>query len=320
MTCKEGNAAQSSARLAIAGAIVAALALVAAGSGRCETPGSPAGTSARSSAGSQLTPTPPDSVEILRTTDGSTIVGRITAASADRLELETDLGAMSIKADRIAEITRVPATAIKDGKYWYPNPGDTRLYLFPTGRMLPRGSGYFADYYIFFAAAGYAVTDWFTLAGGASLFPGVDFNEQIYYIAPKVRIASIGDFQAAVGAMVLNVPDFGDDDDSPVIGLIAPVITYGGSDWGLTLGAGYGFADDEVADKPLVLLGLDRRMTRRTAFISENWILPGVDDPMVSYGVRFFGEAISTDLGFFNVISDDAIFPGLPFVAFAFNF
>jgi hypothetical protein len=45
-----------------------------------------------------------------------------------------------------------------------------------------------------------------------------------------------------------------------------------------------------------------------------------VDDPMVSYGVRFFGEAISTDLGFFNVISDDAIFPGLPFVAFAFNF
>jgi hypothetical protein len=268
----------------------------------------------------RLAPTPADSVEVLRTSDGSTLIGRITATSADRIELETDLGTMSILNDRIAEIRRVPRTAIRNGRYWFPDPNPTRLYLFPTGRMLPRGSGYFADYYIFFAAAGYALTDWFTLVGGVSLFPGVDPTEQLYYLAPKVRIASVGDFEAAVAAMVVNIPDFGDDDDTPLVGLIVPVVTYGRSDWGVTLGAGYGFADDEFADKPVVLVGLDKRLTRRTAFVSENWVLPGTDNPVVSYGVRFFGESLSVDLGFFNVISDDAIFPGLPFVAFAFSF
>jgi hypothetical protein len=292
----------------------AALAFVLAATTQCRC-GDPEGIPRRG-----LTPTPPDSVEVLRTDDGSTLIGRITAVGSGQIEFDTDLGRMSIRTDRIAEIKRVPRTSIKNGKYWFPDPNPTRLYLFPTGRMLPRGSGYFADYYVFFTAAGYAITDWFTVIGGVSLFPGVSPTKQLYYLAPKVRIASVGDFQAAVAAMVVNIPDFGDDDDTPLVGLIVPVVTYGGSDWGVTLGAGYGFADDELADKPVVLLGLDRRLTRRTAFVSENWVLPGADNPVVSYGVRFFGESLSVDLGFFNVVSGDAIFPGLPFVAFAVNF
>jgi hypothetical protein len=263
---------------------------------------------------------PADSLDILSTDDGSTLIGSITGIGPDSIEFQTDIGRITIGTSRIVEVRRVHRSTVRKGKYWYPDPNPTRLYLFPTGRMLPRGSGYFADYYIFFAAAGYALTDWFTISGGASLFPGLSPIDQIYYLGPKFRVASGGKFQAAVAALLVNIPDFGDDDENPLIGLVAPVVTYGGPGGGITVGAGYGFAGDEFADKPLVLVGLDRRITRRMALVSENWVLPGTDHPVVSYGLRFFGESLSVDLGFFNVISGDAIFPGLPFVAFVVNF
>ncbi len=56
------------------------------------------------------------------------------------------------------------------------------------------------------------------------------------------------------------------------------------------------------------------------ALVSENWIFPGVDVPVVSYGFRFFGEKMAVDLALFNVLDDDAIFPGIPYVDFVWNF
>ena len=41
---------------------------------------------------------------------------------------------------------------------------------------------------------------------------------------------------------------------------------------------------------------------------------------MVSYGVRLFGEGLAVDMAFINVASEDAIFPGLPYVGFTWNF
>jgi hypothetical protein len=96
--------------------------------------------------------------------------------------------------------------------------------------------------------------------------------------------------------------------------------TYGTPNLSFTGGAGYGFVDGEVADKPMVMVGGEARMTRRTSFVTENWIFPGVDEPVISYGVRFFGEKLSVDLAFINTIGEEAIFPGVPYIDFVFNF
>ncbi|MCZ6819631.1 MAG: hypothetical protein O7G31_09090, partial [Calditrichaeota bacterium] len=69
-----------------------------------------------------------------------------------------------------------------------------------------------------------------------------------------------------------------------------------------------------------IMLGFERRTSRRTAFVSENWIFPGVDNPLISYGFRFFGEKIAVDLAFVNILGEDAIFPGIPYVDFIYNF
>jgi hypothetical protein len=54
--------------------------------------------------------------------------------------------------------------------------------------------------------------------------------------------------------------------------------------------------------------------------VSENWVLPGMDQPLISYGIRFFNEKLSVDLGFLNTIGDGMLFPGIPYIDFVVKF
>ena len=49
-------------------------------------------------------------------------------------------------------------------------------------------------------------------------------------------------------------------------------------------------------------------------------MIPGVNEALISYGLRFFGEKTSVDFAFFNILDDDAIFPGIPYLGFVWNF
>lgn len=268
---------------------------------------------------SDLGPPPPGIVQILKTSDGSTLIGRITKVEDNRVTFATDLTTIEIPVESIVELSEASESSVKSGKYWFPDPSATRLYLFPTARMLPRGEGYLADYYIFFAAAAYGMTDWLTVGGGLSLFPFVDLDHQLYYFTPKVGIGATRNLDLSAGALFLKVPSFCEDDNVPMVGVLDAVATYGGPDASLTAGVGYGFVEDESAGK-LVLVGGSWRFSRRAAFVTENWVIPGVDDAMLSYGVRLMGESISVDLAFFTPTGDDFVFPGVPFVSFSFSF
>ena len=121
----------------------------------------------------------------------------------------------------------------------------------------------------------------------------------------------------AAGALILNVQVF----NSETIGILYSVGTIGRNEnSNFTAGFGYGFVGSELAEKPMVMLGFEGRLSRRTSFVSENWIIPGVDGVLISYGFRFFGEKLAVDLAFFNILGEFAIFPGIPYVDFIINF
>ena len=145
-------------------------------------------------------------------------------------------------------------------------------------------------------------------------------SEQIYYFTPKIGLKAGEKIHVAAGALVIKVPDFDDEDESPLAGILYGVGTYGHPDASLTFGLGYGFVDNELADKPLILIGGEKRLSRRIGFVSENFIFPGVDNPMVSYGIRFFGEKLSVDLALWNTLGKDALFPGFPYIDFVYSF
>ena len=259
----------------------------------------------------------PDSayVQILKSKDGSTLYGRITVIYDEEIEFTTELGTFKIRITNIKSIEDVPQSSFRAGEYWFPNPNNTRLYFAPKGQMLRKGTGYFQNIYIFFAGFAVGLTDNITLGGGMSLFPGIDIDEQLFYLTPKVGIKATETLDLAVGALLVNVPD-----DDETVGILYGVGTFGNENIDFTIGFGYGFVDSDLAEKPMIMLGFERRTSRRTAFVSENWIFPGVDNPLISYGFRFFGEKIAVDLAFVNILGEDAIFPGIPYVDFIYNF
>ena len=104
----------------------------------------------------------------------------------------------------------------------------------------------------------------------------------------------------------------------------------------MTGGLGYGYVDGHFASRPIVMLGGESRLSRRVAFVSENYgfwhtedrficapscqtVSRTVGDAVVSYGLRFMGEKLSTDFAFGNSLKN-AIFPGIPYLAFAVKF
>jgi len=259
-----------------------------------------------------------NSTQILTLKDGSTIMGRITEVREDEIVFQSDIGEMTIAKSKIERVRLVSRDSMKHGKYWFDNPNTTRLYFAPTARMLKKGEGYFSDYWIFFPGIAYGFSDNFTFGGGMSLFPGVDLGNQVFYFTPKMGLKTSHNSNFAAGALIIAIPEI--DDESPLVGILYGVGTLGKPDGSLTAGLGYGFMDDELADKPMFMIGGEKRLSRRVSFVSENWIFPGADFPVVSYGFRFFGEGISVDLALFNALGEEGFFPGLPWIDFVFNF
>lgn len=270
----------------------------------------------------------PDSnhIQILTTIDGAANLGRIIEIGTNEIQFQTELGKLTVPLSKIKEIKEVLAGSIRNGQYWFANSNTTRLYFAPTGRMLKQGEGYFADYYLFFPAITYGITDNITIGGGMSLFPGANLDEQIFFLTPKVGLKTVKNLNLAIGALLIKLPKLFNDENSDTldipygVGILYGVGTYGTVDASFTLGFGYGFVDSDFAEKPMLVVGGEKRLTQRIALVTENWIFPEIEHPLVSYGIRFFGEKLSADLALINTLGEDALFPGFPYVDFVFNF
>jgi len=153
-----------------------------------------------------------------------------------------------------------------------------------------------------------------------SLFPGLELDEQIFYFTPKVGLKCAENFNLATGALIIRIPSSWSDGDSATTGILYGVGTLGKIDSSVSVGFGYGFVDSEFADKPMVMVGGEFRLARRTAFVTENFIFPGLDVPLISYGFRFFGESLAVDFALVNVLGEGIIFPGIPYIDFVVNF
>ena len=260
----------------------------------------------------------PAITHLLRTRDGTTHVGRLVAESADTVRFATSGGMLVVPRAQVAELRTIDPSSVHEGQYWPPDPHATRLYFGPTGRTLKRGEGYFSDLWLFFVNGSVGVTDRLMLGGGMSVFPTSDFSNNIFYLTPKVGIVRGEHFNVAVGALVGFAGKA-----SGSAGMVYGVATNGGPDGSLSYGAGWAYANKDFASRPVLMLGGSRRWTRRVAFISENYMYSGAEPgALVSYGLRFFGEKLSVDLAFWNVLANGAtpFFPGVPWLGFAVKF
>jgi hypothetical protein len=259
-----------------------------------------------------------DSVFEIRLTDGSVLFGRIIEDLGERVVLQTQSGA-TITLDRaqIVSMSLVQGRMV-NGQVWPNDPHATRLFFGPTARAIERGEGYFGVYELFFPFVSYGLTDRFTISAGTPIVP--EAIGEIFYLAPKYEVIRTGNTSAAVGVLALFATSALEGGS---VGLLYGVGTFGSPDGALTVGATVPFVagsdDGDIGHDPAFMLGGEARLTRRTKFITENYLFPK-HGALVSGGVRFFGERLSADFGMGAAFGDGETGCCLPLVNFIYSF
>lgn len=230
-------------------------------------------------------------IQVIKVLSGSTIIGRVNRVAGDSVEVETAGGRMTLARSSIVSVTVRPASAIRDGEYWVQNPNTSRLLFGPTGQMLKKGDGYVAGFELFFLGGAYGVTENITVGGGV-LIPA---PSTVYFLTPKIGFSPSPNLHLAAGAMLIGVTE-----GSEPIGVYYGASTFGETDQSITAGIGYGFSGSDVASEPVFMFGGEKRVSNRLAFVTENYLVRGID-PLMGFGIRFIGEKLSADLGVMRI-------------------
>jgi hypothetical protein len=296
--------------------------------------------SATAAAQRQQVPRDTNLTHVLYLMDGTTLVGKFVSRDSLTIHFETNGGMLTVPLSRVRELRDVRPSDVKGNEYWFPDANETRLFFAPTGRMLKKGEGYYSNTYLVLQNFVGGVSDQFTLGGGMSILPSSNFLEDnVYYVTPKLGLYNKPKTNVAVGALLGAVPG-ASGGGGDAFGLAYAVGTRGGPDASVTAGIGFGFDGGGLQERPLFMLGGAVRTSRRVSLLTENYFTwtretqyvycgsyPSCPPPqyrnelqaVVSYGLRFMGEKLSTDFALWNY-SGEFIFPGIPYIAFAVKF
>lgn len=234
---------------------------------------------------------------------GESYVGRVVGVEGETITLETTTGTR-IQFTRAQMVSVQPAQgALRGSAFWREDPNNTRLFFSPTARTLDAGDGYFGVYELFIPFVAYGITDWLMIAGGSPFYLALtgEITPPVYF-GPKVRVYDSESFDVAAGALGVFIFD---DDETEAFSLLYGAGTLGDDDHAISLGAGWGYVDDDFSEKPVVMLGGETRVGRLTKLITENLFVPGENGVIASAGVRFFGERLSADVGLAGFLGED---------------
>ncbi len=256
-------------------------------------------------------------VQVIRLSDGSVVVGRVVDVRADSAVIRTQTGQVTVARSAVRRVRERPLSSVRGGQYWPEDPNGTRLFFASTARMLEQGDGYFCNIWVFLLCLTGGLTDRITIGGGMSIVPGIAIADNVFYLTPKIGLVATEKVNVAVGAFAGWSGAVTDDNS---FGILYGVSTFGTADHNVSAGVGYTYYNDEVANTPMLLGGVKLRMTRGTAFISENYLLPGSEGGILSFGIRFFNERISGDVALVRVSVDGEDSGMVPFVGLAVRF
>ncbi|HEX6589655.1 MAG TPA: hypothetical protein VF039_11565 [Longimicrobiales bacterium] len=243
--------------------------------------------------------------------DGGSVFGNVVRAG-DRVLVIRGADTLSLPGSQVERIRDVRGRMI-DGQFMRQDPNETRLFFGPTGRTLPRGESYLGVFELYLPFLAYGVTDRVTVAGGIPLFFGDDLP-MILYVAPKVQLIRTDALSGSVGTLSF----FTSEGNAGLVYGAATVETRDGRA-SLTGGGGGAYAEGEMADGAVLMLGGDVRVSRSLKLLTENYLIDDDYDSvaLLSFGIRFIGERLSADVGL-AIPSEASI--ALPLVNFVYSF
>jgi hypothetical protein len=259
--------------------------------------------------------------------DGSTISGTLVSITDNEVVIQSGtIGEVRLQKANIKTMTEVSSFNEKKSGIWFTNPNPTKYLLGNSAIPLEKKTGYYQNTWVFVSSFSYGITKNISISAGFEIFSILAGGEGPYafYINPKASFKIANNFYAGGNILYANtirtVEEFGG------LATMNGFATYGNKNNNVTCGIGFGWADGEFSNKPVIIVSGMARASRRIGFVSENWIIPGVDEDggyygIYSYGIRFLGEKISVDLAFLNNpdIASEIII-GIPWLDFVVNF
>lgn len=231
----------------------------------------------------------------IETRDGNVFFGEIISQDQETLQIKTtSVGAIRIRLSEVVSITREGAqtsmvrartNGIRSGRYFYS----------PNGYGLRKGEGYYQNVWIFFNQVSYGFSDNFTMGVGTIplfLFAGLPTP---VWITPKVNIP-IKSEKVNLGAGGLLGTVIG---ETASFGLAYGTLTLGNRDRNLTFGLGYGMAEGEWTDIPLINVSGMYRVGEKGYLLMESYFVgdDGINVGIMMLGGRVAWDAIHLDFG-----------------------
>ncbi len=261
------------------------------------------------SAGPVIEVAAPGATQQLELNDGTRAIGRVEAVANGRVTFRTTSGVvMEVDAAAVRSVGPITGTLV-NGEFWPADSNPTRLFFAPTARSLKKGEASFGVYEILLPFVQYGITDRISIGGGTPFVFGAG-GGQPFWVTPKIQVLKARSTQASVGVLhFVNMGDFN-------AGIAYAVVTQGTSDASATIGAGYAYAseDESRAGAPVVMLGAEKRISKRLKFVTENYWFSGVG--LASGGFRIMGERLSADIGLVSPLGggEVCVFPMINFV------
>lgn len=280
--------------------------------------------------------------------DGTEIMGNILSSNSTTIVIKTlSIPKLEIPAENLKKIKLIENKVIFKGIESIPNPNPTRYFFVPSAFNLKKGEVYFQNTYLFINSLNVGFSNHFSLGAGIeilSTFGNFDNWSPICFLAPKVGFKVAEMWHVGAGVLWANLGqlvDWNSTSGNRSLFLGYGLLTYGTIENNLTFGMGSNWSKGNHTKNPTFTLNGMFRIGRKTAFITENWLIAYSNNhsiydystyqynewntneymAFVSYGVRFFGSKLSVDLGFINNADIvKTIFIGVPYADFVVKF
>ena len=225
----------------------------------------------------------------VETRDGSVYYGELISQDQDDIQIKTaSVGTIRIKLSQVMSITRdgtdselqrtIPQRNVRSGRYFYS----------PNSYGLKKGEGYYQNVWVFFNQVSYGFSDYFTMGLGTIplfLFAGTPTP---VWLTPKVSLPLKSE-KVSLGAGGILGTVIGEE---VTFGLAYGTLTLGNRDRNLTFGLGYGIAEGEWTDTPLINVSGMYRVSEKGYLLMESYF---VGDEGINVGIMMLGGRVAWD-------------------------
>ena len=258
----------------------------------------------------------------IETNDGNIFLGEVVEESSEGYRLKTQDGiVILVPSESIKSVNSIKTITSKKGDIWRADPNKS-LYLFaPSAYPIDKDKSYCRDFCLVFPSYNRGYGNNFSLQAGAFVAPGLPLKFMPIVLSGKLSLPQKAEsVRLAGGMMYVNIPA---GDVSFGAGFAFGTATFGNRFTHFSTTLGWGFLRNEndwrFAEKPIVVVAGNRRISNTFALVAEYWLFPEVDDPTdlpLAISARFIGRRIAVDVGAFLLLD----MPGLPFPLINFTY